>query len=105
MGTDSFVPADCTLPSEQQPLRVAEFGELFRYVSDVRRVDATAAELTLPGDQVDRARELIRRESACCSFFEFGVSDGDPATLSIRVPDAYREVLDALVSQAETARA
>ena len=68
---DGWVPAACTLPTEQQPLRLAEFHELFR--SALRRVERrgdTWLRLGLvdAGNTLERARELTERESDCCSF-------------------------------------
>ena len=114
-----WVPVDsCTLPSAEQPLRLAEFDGLF--AAALRAVErphpATRARLVLAGEQglAERVQRLADAETACCSFFTFAVTrlDGDPAggadatalALDIEVPVARAEVLTALVARAERAR-
>lgn len=97
----------CTLPTPQQPLREAEFAALF--ATALRRVDRpspTWLRLELdPRDEVaTTTRDLIARESACCSFFDFQLTTADAGlTLDVRVPDAQIEVLDGLARQAGAA--
>jgi hypothetical protein len=51
------------------------------------------------------ARELIARESSCCSFFDFQLTATDNGlVLDVRVPDERIEVLDGLAHQADAAR-
>ena len=108
MGTSpGWVPADtCTLPTAEQPLRVAEFGDLFR--TSLRRLDRVAPthlRLVLDPRVEDAARRLVAREVACCTFFRFAVTAGhDDVTLDVRVPAARAEVLAGLHRQAEEAR-
>jgi hypothetical protein len=101
---ESWVPEACTLPTVEQPLRVAEFADLFRTsLRGVDRVAPTWLRLTLDAASEGTARDLAARESSCCSFFEFGfeAADGD-VVLSVSVPEARVAVLDALESQALT---
>jgi hypothetical protein len=50
MNELGWTPSACTLPTTEQPLRVAEFDDLFaRHVLQVRREDATHLRLTLTG--------------------------------------------------------
>jgi hypothetical protein len=106
---DGWVPAACTLPTEQQPLRLAEFDELFR--SALRRVERrgdTWLRLGLvdSGNTAERARELTGRESACCSFFRFDVRRaGRDIEVDVRVPTGREAVLDGLARQAAAALA
>ncbi|MEV4619208.1 hypothetical protein AB0J74_10945 [Asanoa sp. NPDC049573] len=105
---DFEVPEACTLPTVQQPLRLAEFDDLF--ASAVRRVEQVGAEhvrMTLagPAGLVETVRDLTARESECCSFFSFTVTpqpapDGEALTLDITVPAAYTDVLAALARRA-----
>jgi len=102
----TWVPVDgCTLPTAEQPLRVAEFDALFAdALQGVRRVAPTHVVLTLAPGSADRARELADRESGCCWFFGFEVSEraaGAPVSLAITVPAARTDVLDGLVARAE----
>jgi hypothetical protein len=102
------VPAACTLPTAQRPLRLAEFDTLF--ATAVHHVEATAPARTRlrlagPPGLVETVRNLTAREAACCSFFTFTVTpepaaDGEALTLDITVPAAYTEVLAALTRRA-----
>lgn len=111
LGIDpDWVLDACTLPTVEQPLRLAEFDGLFTGVIDVERPDATHAILTLGGVEglAARAQDLADRETACCSFFAFTVTPTEPAPqgregvrMSIEVPEAHAAVLAALVHLAE----
>lgn len=103
----SWVPAACTLPTAEQPLRAKEFDELFRdAVTAVHRVDGGRARLVLrPGPALAaRAADLAARETQCCSFFEFAViATGGQLTLDITAPPEQVAVLDALLDRAQVA--
>lgn len=99
VGMDAWVPDACTLPTAEQPLRVAEFDDLLTAVRDVRRPTPTALTLLLDADPA-LVRDLTRRESECCSFFDFTVTGGDPVRLDIAVPPARAAILDALAERA-----
>ncbi len=103
------VPDACTLPTADQPLRLAEFDALFAAdVTDVQHPSADTALLTLRPDAsvAARAADLAVRETGCCSFFEFTLTaTGGQLTLQIRTPAAQIEVLDALVDRARRSRA
>ncbi|MBM2617879.1 hypothetical protein JIG36_20180 [Actinoplanes sp. LDG1-06] len=101
------VPEACTLPTVEQPLRLAEFDELFTTVTTAERIDATHARLRLtgPAGLADRVRDLTARETECCSFFTFTVSatpsaDEESVLLDVEVPPAYANVLAALIGRA-----
>jgi hypothetical protein len=98
-----WAPAACTLPTAERPVRLAEFDDLFATaVRGIDRRSPTLLTLTLataPG-RAEQVRELTRRETACCSFFTFGLTDGDPLRLDVSVQAAHREVLDALAARA-----
>jgi hypothetical protein len=120
-----WVPVEtCTLPTAEQPLRVAEFDTLFAV--SLRAVEhpaaaATRARLLLAGDAdlPGRVQRLADAETACCSFFTFTLTplavdssadlsgDVDAAAvvaLDVEVPAARADVLAALVERAEQAR-
>jgi len=103
----SWVPAACTLPTVEQPLRAKEFDDLFREaVTAVHRIDAQRAKLALrPEPQVAaRAADLAVRETQCCSFFGLALSaTGGELTLVITAPPDQVAVLDALVDRARAA--
>jgi hypothetical protein len=101
------IPAACTLPTAERPLRLAEFHTLFAAsLRGLDRMDATHLRLTLGGDAgVESAtRDLVTRESACCSFFDFAVTaTGQAVVLDIRVPAGQVAVLDGLAAFATEA--
>jgi hypothetical protein len=103
LDSTDWTPAACTLPSSDQPLRLAEFDALFTAaVRGVHRDGPTELALTLapaPG-RADLVRDLTRRETECCSFFRFRLEDGDPLRLHVTVPPAHTDVLDALAERA-----
>ena len=104
----TWVPVKgCTLPTAEQPLRVAEFDDLF--AASLRTVEhrsTTRATLTFTGDETfaGRLQQIADAETACCSFFAFTVtSRNDEVVLDIAVPEPYADVLAALVERAERA--
>ena len=102
------VPDACTLPTAEQPLRLAEFDELF--TTAVRQVDLvstthTRLHLTGPAGLTARVRDLAARETACCSFFTFTITPGETVVLDIEVPAAYAGVLATLTERATERRA
>ena len=105
----TWVPDACTLPTAEQPLRVAEFDALFAVaVRPAERVSPTVLRIHLTGGEATAAgaEELAARESACCSFFAFTVSAADDRTeLEVRVPASRAAVLDAVQQRADALRA
>ena len=99
---------DCTLPTPERPLREAEFDALFAaHLRSCERPGQTSLRLSLDGGPGVEAttRELLARESSCCSFFDFDlVRAGDLLVLDVRVPAARVEVLDGLARRAAAAR-
>jgi hypothetical protein len=69
-------------------------------VRGVERLDATRLRLALAGPaELDATvRDLVERESQCCSFFPFTLATDRPGhiVLDIGNPAAYVDVLDAL---------
>ena len=104
----TWVPESCTLPTVEQPLRVAEFDHLFgTAVGPAERLDRTGLLIHLPAGEeaVATVRDLVARETSCCSFFTFEVR---PAALGmqlkVRVPESQTAVLDAMQQRVEAAR-
>jgi hypothetical protein len=98
-----WVPAACTLPTVEQPLRVREFDAVFAGAIAVDRPAATRLRLTLPGDRAleARVRDLAARESDCCSFFAFTLTPAaGRLTVDVDVPAGRVAVLDALTERA-----
>jgi hypothetical protein len=106
---EGWVPAACTLPTGERPLRMAEFDELFATaLRTVTRLTPTALRWEFAVTAEARVRELAAREAACCAFFTFVMSTTDDAVLvDVRVPAGRAAVLDGLAdrtSRRETAR-
>jgi hypothetical protein len=115
----AWVPVDaCTLPTADQPLRVAEFDELF--ATSLRAAQPSAdgrpmARLLLGGDDTlgARVQRLADAETSCCSLFTFTVTRLDTekahapgetlVALDVEVPAVQADVLDALVRRAVVA--
>jgi hypothetical protein len=92
-----WAPDACTLPTEERPLRVAEFDDLFAYVLRSDRREPTYLEIAIPADVEAAARDLARRESECCSFFTFHFdSAGESVIMRIEVSPDQIAVLDAI---------
>jgi hypothetical protein len=96
-----WVPEACTLPTAEQPLRLAEFDALFDVaLRGAERLGAQHLRLTLAGgpEVEESVRDLAAREAECCSFFTFAVTAPRPGLvrLDIEVPGEHTGVLDAL---------
>jgi hypothetical protein len=100
----------CTLPTAARPLRVAEFDELFRdQVAVPRWIDLHRVEFTFHGadDRYDQVSDLVERETACCSFFDFSIArrpqeaaEGSVVVLRVGVPESHHDVVDSLINRA-----
>jgi hypothetical protein len=92
----------CTLPTAEQPLRLAEFQRLFATSLRAQgRPSETRLRWRLDPASETTVRDLTVRESSCCSFFTFTItpSDGD-LLVDVDVPTAHVTVLDALQAHA-----
>lgn len=103
MSDLAWVPQSCTLPTEERPLRVAEWDALFseRLISS-SRPEPLRLHLELGGGPgvEERVRDLVARESDCCSFFIFTTVSGEERMgLDIAVDAAHEAVLDALAAR------
>ncbi|HLL64554.1 MAG TPA: hypothetical protein VK453_02275 [Micromonosporaceae bacterium] len=98
----AWVPAACTLPTVDRPLRLGEFDDLFTSALwEQQRLSATVLRWRLDPAAEAMARDLTGRESLCCSFFSFTFAGDDAGLrLDVQVPAGHREVLDALASRA-----
>jgi hypothetical protein len=99
-----WVPSSCSLPTADQPLRVAEFDDLFASaVEEVERTSPTSLRLTLrpePGVAATAA-QLAAREVHCCGFFTFTLTLAPLSlVLDVAVPASHADVLDGLQSRA-----
>ncbi|WP_330439957.1 hypothetical protein OHB44_06880 [Micromonospora sp. NBC_00821] len=98
----TWVPESCTLPSGQRPLRLAEFDYLFATaLLAQQRLSPTELLWHLEPTAEAVVRDLVGRESSCCSFFSFTLSaDTCTLRLDVQVPAAHLDVLDALALRA-----
>jgi hypothetical protein len=106
--TMTWAPSECTLPTAERPLRVAEFHQLFATaLRALARLGPMHLRLTLDGAvQVEATvRDLIARENACCSFFAFTLTRtaDQQLQLDIQVPENRTDVLDGIAARAATA--
>lgn len=93
----------CTLPSAEQPLRVAEFDELFATsLRAVTEFAPTRLRLELDASAEARVRDLAARESGCCSFFAFTIAPSGQGTvlMDVAVPPERSDVLTGLAARA-----
>jgi hypothetical protein len=102
-----WVPSACTLPTAEQPLRVAEFDALFgQAVHTIERPERERLRLGLDYSPAiaAQAAELSARENSCCSFFTFTLTIADGAlALEAKVHAEQTAVLDALAERARVA--
>jgi hypothetical protein len=98
----------CTLPTTAQPRRLLEFDELFRrQVHQPRRIGPHRVEFRFANadDLYAEVSDLVTRESACCSFFDFmidqrsGAGGQDQLVLRVGVPESRDDVLEALIGR------
>ncbi|MET7368754.1 hypothetical protein ABZS61_23470 [Streptomyces sp. NPDC005566] len=97
MSDSAWVPQSCTLPTEERPLRVAEWDALFsERLALMTRTGPLRLRLDMiggPGVE-EQVRDLVQRESGCCSFFAFTLTPGkDLIGLDISVDPVHEAVL------------
>jgi hypothetical protein len=101
---DDWVPASCTMPTAERPLRRAEFDALFAEdVLSVERTSAREVALALrPEPEVaGRAAHLAAAETGCCSFFTFGLTITDGRVdMVVSTDHKHSDVLAALAARA-----
>ncbi|MFE3445849.1 hypothetical protein ACFXNW_22685 [Nocardia sp. NPDC059180] len=100
-----WVPDACTLPTVEQPIRVAEFDRFFAgSVQRAHRPSPIQLDLFFEADAEDAARDLAARETGCCSFFTFGFDTSETGlVMHVGVPATYVEVLDAFAMRVDAA--
>ena len=102
----NWVPDACTLPTVQQPIRLAEFDRFVaESVHSTTRPTPTRLDLHLAPGAEAAGRDLASRESSCCSFFTFEFdATATGVVMRIGVPTAYIEVLDAFATRVEATK-
>jgi hypothetical protein len=100
----TWIPAACTLPTTERPVRRAEFDDFFTLdVLGVDQVSPREVRLELRPDPevAARAARLAVKETGCCSFFTFGLSITDGTTsMTISAEQPHEAVLAALGARA-----
>jgi hypothetical protein len=93
-----WLPAACTLPTAERPVRLAEFDEFFRTaVRRATRTRTTTLDLVISSERAAAARDLAEREASCCAFFRFDFEPtADGLVMRIGVPQDHTDVLDAV---------
>jgi hypothetical protein len=105
LADDDWVPAACTLPTAEQPLRRAQFDGLF--AEDVISVNQMSPlevrfELRADSEVAARAASLAAKETGCCSFFTFGLTITDGTiSMAISTAPAHATVLAAHGARAQ----
>jgi hypothetical protein len=96
--TADWAAASCTLPTVEQPVRLAEFDDFFRAaVRRSTRTWTTRLDLVVLPESEAIACDLAERETSCCSFFHFDFEHAaDGLVMRIGVPNDHIDVLDAL---------
>lgn len=99
MATDRQ-PIACTLSSKDLQERRAWIADLAgdSLLNHQRRDLALC--LWCKSDAAARVREMVRQEEACCAFLKFEMHEQpNVVRLTIKAPEAAREVIDALFDQ------
>lgn len=102
LDDNSWASSACTLPTAEQPLRIAEFDAFF--AQDALAVIRHSAELlsiAVRPEAAGRAAMLAVKETGCCSFFTFELkASGGEVILSVSADPAHAEILAALGDRA-----
>jgi hypothetical protein len=93
-------PIACTLRPGELRERLAWIGTLNRDALRGYERRDLALDLRYAPQAVDRIREMIRNEAACCSFLTFDMHEGrEEIRLTITTPEDAREAADMLFEQ------
>lgn len=104
MADPDWVPSACTLPTVEQPLRRAEFDDLFS--GDVLGVDQRSPrqvrlQLRPDAEVAARAASLAAKEAGCCSFFTFDLTIADgTVSMTVSTEPEHATLLNALGARA-----
>ncbi len=96
-NTETGPPLICALGAGEARERLDWIAALNRTALLDARRDGRCLILTYRAGQADRIREVIRRESQCCSFLNFAVDEvREAVTLTITAPDSAPDILDSI---------
>lgn len=92
-SSPAWAPDACTLPTTEQPLRIGEFDDVFSELTSLDRLSPVHVRMHLAGAAglEDTVRDLVARETECCSFFTFTLTPAADApsgqlTLDVAAP-------------------
>jgi hypothetical protein len=90
-------PLACSLEAGALAERLAWIAELSREALRSHRRDGLTLHLAYDAGASERVRELVRRESACCGFLSFDLTEhGDRIELVVTAPEAAGAQIDLL---------
>jgi hypothetical protein len=90
-------PIACTLRPRDRRQRLAWIAELNRDALCGQHRDGLRLELTYAPAALDRVREMVAREQACCAFLSFNLrQQADSVRLVIEAPEDARNAIDAV---------
>lgn len=88
----------CTLDPDDAPRRGEQIARLARQATEHASDGERGARLTFPATAAPLVEEFVRDETACCSFFAFGVeTDGESVRLHVAAPEGAEDMLDGLL--------
>src|SRR5689334_16947588 len=94
------IPIACTLGADEAPDRLAWIAALNRDALQSYERRDRVLELHYQRDAIERVRELVRREKACCAFLRFGLhEEPDEVRLLITVPESAGDATEVLFAQ------
>src|SRR5215471_9790586 len=100
MTADQQQPIACTLSGEARQDRRAWIAALVRDALRGSERDDLTLRLRFAPEAVQRIRDMVRKEQACCSFLTFEMEERPQELwLIIRAPEAARAAADVLFSQ------
>jgi hypothetical protein len=95
--TTSSQPIACTLTGQSLQDRITWIAQLARDALRSHERDDLTLHLRYASAAVDRVRQLVREERACCAFLAFELCEHpDELLLTITAPEAARDVAGVL---------
>jgi hypothetical protein len=100
MTAEEQQPIACTLSGEARQDRFAWITTLVRDALRGSERDDLMLRLRFAPEAVQRIRDMVRKEQACCSSLTFEMDERpEEVWLTIRAPEAARAAVDALFAQ------
>ena len=97
MTTPDEAPIACTLGAGDFRERLAWIAALNADALRAVRLDGLTLELAYAPQALDRVRQLVRQEQACCAFLTFEVrEEAEAIRVRIEAPETVRDAIDAV---------